>query len=219
MPYKERFISKPLKATVAASIYDPADDIVLYNMETDQKSSLTKPKINCTLADDGTLQLDQTVIGEKLDNFVTYLKFDPSNLTAHLREFTLATLYRQGDKVYGSIFEKAKTEDPFDDSEGNYPLISWIPRGVYQNAGDWDVVIFAFAGRLEDINDEDDTSGSYYFYLSKQTRVTVKDNLLSQDDLDKEARLSILLNLLTNDSEGIVTADNQYYVLGGKGND
>lgn len=122
--FKERFISKPFKGIVESSFYSPEYDITLYKMETDQLASLTKPVITCNLADDGSFKIDSEYLGEKLDSFVDYLKFNPDKITAHLDDFTVVALYKQEEKVYGSLFERTREEDQKDDYDINSPLIS-----------------------------------------------------------------------------------------------
>lgn len=214
--YVERFVAKSFKGNVSPTGYRPEYDITLFDIETDQKASLTKPSINCTLADNGVLTLSSNSLGEKLDNFVTYFAFNPGDITSHLNLFTLFMTFKQGSRFCCSLFEKTNKDDDRDIT--THPLVAWVPSEVYQNPGDWTVSVIGFLGRDDHINDPNEFNGDYYFYVSKEAQVHVNDSVLQQADLDRETILSVTLNLLTKNSQGIATADDSYYVLGEEAN-
>ena len=68
-------------------------------------------------------------------------------------------------------------------------------------------------GNMDHINDPNEFNGDYYFYVSKETTVTVEDNVLTQSDLDREPILSVTLELLTADGRAITTADDTLYTV------
>jgi hypothetical protein len=129
----ERFITQSFKGVVNPTNFRPEEELTVYTMETDQLASLTKPGIECTLSDRGVLTLSDSVIGEKLDNYVSYLKFNPGNVTAHLNDFNLVAVFRQGTRVCGAFFETTNPDDPYDIR--THSLIAWIPSMVYQTPG------------------------------------------------------------------------------------
>lgn len=209
--YTERFVAKSFKGNVSPTAYRPEYDIILFDVETDQLASLTKPSIECTMTDNGVLTLDNNILGEKLDNFVTYFKFSPGRLSGHLDKFHIVMTFKQKDRFCCSLFEHVNTEDSNDIT--THPLIAWIPSEVYQNPGQWTVSIIAFMGNMDHINDPNEFNGDYYFYVSKETTVTVEDNVLTQSDLDREPILSVTLELLTADGRAITTADDTLYTV------
>ena len=215
--FTERFVAKSFKGNVSPTGYSPEYDVTLFDLETNQLAALTKPSIHCTLADNGVLTLSNNVLGEKLDNFITYFTFKPADITAHLKSFTLFISFKQGDRFCASLFEKTDPGDYRDIT--TYPLVAWVPSEVYQNPGDWTVSVIGFMGRQDHINNPNEFNGDYYFYVSKETTVHVSDSIIQQSDLEKEAIVSVTLNLMTQQSEGILGADDSYYVLGGEDND
>lgn len=219
--YTERFIAKPFKGNVSPTGYRPEYNIVLFDIETDQLAALTKSSIECSLTDDGVLTLDNTILGEKLDNFVTYFKFSPGRITAHLDKFTLLMTFKQQDRFCCAMFEHVNATDSNDIT--THPLIAWIPSEVYQNPGNWIISVIGFMGNMKDINNPNEYNGDYYFYISKEVTVTVVDNVLKQSDLNKEAILSVSsLGLLTANNEAIITKQGDFYttsITGGNEDD
>lgn len=206
----ERFVTSPIQGTVSTSLYDPKYEIVGEVIETDQEAALIKPTILCSLSDDGQLIVDEKELGQKYDNFIRYFKFNPHRITAHLNDFNIFAIFKQGEKFYSSLFEITSPDDPYDDYTSSHPIIGWIPTNVYQSDGMWDVAIIAFAGKVEDIASNSD-NGDYYFYVSKNVKMRVNSNNLTSDDVNKEAELAITTNLLSNAGEIIITEDDEIY--------
>lgn len=207
----ERFVSKELKGKVYPSIYNPTYDLVVDPQETDQFASLTKPTIYCTLTDQGTFMPETIELGQKFDNFIRYFKFNPKHITAHLNNFYTFAIFKQNDKFYCSLFERTNADDPEDDYSESHPIIAWIPSGVYQTAGTWQVAIISFTGDIADMNNLEEINGDYYFYVSKTVKMKVLKNHLTFADVTQEPITSITTNLLTEIGEIIITADNQLY--------
>lgn len=208
--YKERFVAAEIKGKVSASIYSPEYDLVADMVETDQKASLIKTQIDCTLTDDGNFSSDVIELGQKYDNFIRYFKFNPRRITAHLNDFYVFAIFKQKDLFYYSLFEVTDPDDPLDDYSASHPIIAWVPSGVYQSAGTWQVAIIAFTGNMDDLNNNDD-NGDYYFYVSQPTKMKIMKNSLTQDVVDQEPTVSIVSNLITSIGEVIITADDQMY--------
>ena len=133
--YIERFVTAEIRGKVYSSVYDPALDITAEITETDQTAALVKTKIECTLTDDGIFTSDSVELGQQYDNFIRYFKFNPRRITAHLNDFHMFAIFKQNDLFYYSLFETTKADDPLDDYSASYPVIAWIPSGVYQSAG------------------------------------------------------------------------------------
>ena len=209
--FLERFVAKPIRGRVAETFYDPTFDISDTVTETDQEAALVKPKILCTLTDNGTFAPDTRELGQKHDSFIRYFKFNPRRISAHLNDFYLFAIFKQGDKFHYSMFEKTSPDDPYDDYSVSYPVIAWVPREVYQSEGLWQVAIIAFTGDFDDINNIEEDNGNYYFYVSKEVKMTVANNNLSLADIEKEPVVSITTNLLTDLGEVIITSDDELY--------
>ena len=101
----ERFVAAEIKGKVSPSIYHPDETIEINFEETNQKEALVKPKIECTLTDDGHFSSDVIELGQKYDNYIRYFKFNPRRITAHLNDFYVFAIFRQGDLFYSSMFE------------------------------------------------------------------------------------------------------------------
>jgi hypothetical protein len=209
--FLERFVAKPIRGRVAATFYDPMFDISDTVIETDQEAALVKPKILCTLTDNGTFEPDTKELGQKHDSFIRYFKFNPRRISAHLNDFYVFAIFKQGDKFHYSMFERTSPDDPLDDYSASHPIISWVPRGVYASEGTWQVAIIAFTGSFEDMNDPNEDNGDYYFYVSKEVKMKVVNNNLSFDDINKEPIVSITSNLITDAGEIIITSDDEIY--------
>ena len=206
----ERFVAAGIKGKVNASIYSPEYDIVEETTETDQEAALVKPKIECTLTDDGKFSSDVTELGQKYDSFIRYFKFNPRRITAHLNDFYVFAIFKQNDLFYSSLFEVTNADDPLDDYSASHPIIAWVPKNVYKNAGTWQVAIIAFTGNINDINNNDD-NGDYYFYVSDPVKMRIASNHLTEDLMTQEPTLSITSNLVTSIGEVIITADDEIY--------
>ena len=206
----ERFVAAEIKGRVSPSIYDPDDVIEVNFEETDQKAALTKPRIECTLTDDGKFTSDVVELGQKYDSFIRYFKFNPRRITAHLNDFYIFAIFKKDNLFYHSMFEHTWADDPLDDYSASHPIIAWVPSGVYEHAGTWQVAIIAFFGNLDDLN-ANDGNGDYYFYVSNANKMKIAKNSLTRDIVEKEPILSITGNFVTEIGEIIVTADNQYY--------
>lgn len=211
----ERFVTAEIRGVVHPSIYSPEYNIVAEVTETDQEAALVKPKIECTLSDDGKFLADEVELGQKHDNFIRYFKFNPQRITAHLNDFNVFAIFKKGDSFYYSLFERTKADDPLDDYSDSHPIIAWIPRGVYQEAGTWEVAIIAFTGNIDDLN-ANNGNGDYYFYVSESYKMKIIDNSLTEDLATQEPILSITSNLITNNGEIIITSDNDIYQTQGK---
>ena len=214
--FLERFVAAPFKGKVAKNFYNPNRDINATIEESDQKASLVKPAILGTLADDGTFLVDNTEIGQQHDNFIKYIKFNPRNITAHLNDFFVFAIFKQEDKFYYSLFEQTVADDPLDDYSASYPIITWIPTEVCQSPGTWTMGVIAFAGNLNDINDNDNLNGDYYFFVSNEVRVKVAKNNLTLEDVNKEPIVSVNSNMMTIDSELIIDSENSIFHADGE---
>lgn len=206
----ERFVAAEIKGKVNASIYDPKYSIEADIVETDQTAALVKPKIECTLTDDGNFSSDVVELGQQYDNFIRYFKFNPRRITAHLNDFHVFAIFKQNDVFCYSLFERTSADDPLDDYSASHPIIAWVPSEVYKHSGVWQVAIIACAGNLEDLNNNDD-NGDYYFYVSKPTKMKIVKNSLNQQIIEKEPTLSITSNLVTGIGEVIITTDDEIY--------
>lgn len=133
--YIERFVAAEFKGRVNPSIYRPEYDITADIVETDQEAALVKPKIECTLTDDGYFTSDVVELGQQYDNFIRYFKFNPRRITAHLNDFYVFAIFKKDDLFYYSLFERTNPDDPLDDYSVSHPIIAWVPSGVYQSAG------------------------------------------------------------------------------------
>lgn len=207
----ERFVTAPIKGRVTSSFYRPEYEVKGEVIETDQEAALVKPTILCSLSDDGQFIVDTKELGQKHDNFIRYFKFNPHRITAHLNDFYIFAIFKQGEQFHSSLFEKTFADDPYDDYSSSYPIIGWIPTGVYQTEGIWNVAIIAFAGKVDEINDPTNDNGDYYFYVSKEFKMKVNKNNLTYNDVTKEAELSVTTNLLTQVGEIIITEDDEIY--------
>lgn len=208
--FVERFVAAEIKGKVTPSIYHPDYQIEADIVETDQKASLIKTQIECTLTDDGQFTSDVVELGQKYDNFIRYFKFNPRRITAHLNDFYVFAIFKQNDLFYSSLFEVTDPDDPLDDYSASHPIIAWIPSGVYQSAGTWQVAIIAFTGNIDDLNNNDD-NGDYYFYVSQVNKMKIMKNSLTQEVVEKDPIVSITSNLITSDREVIITADDNLY--------
>ena len=206
----ERFVAAEIKGKVGTSIYDPKYNIEAEIVETDQEAYLIKPKIECTLTDDGGFSSDVVELGQQYDNFIRYFKFNPRRITAHLNDFHVFAIFKQEDKFFYSLFERTNADDPLDDYSASHPIIAWVQSGVYKHSGIWQVAIIAFAGNLEDLNNNDE-NGDYYFYVSQPTKMKIIKNSLTQQIVDQEPTLSITSNLVTGLGEIIITTDDEIY--------
>ena len=206
----ERFVAAEIKGKVYESIYDPTYEISTNIVETDQEAALVKPKIECTLTDEGTFIADVRELGQKHDSFIRYFKFNPRRITAHLNDFYVFAIFRQKDLFYYSLFELTNADDPLDDYSASHPIIGWIPRGVYQQDGTWQVAIIACAGDISSLNNNED-NGDYYFYVSKPYKMKIVKNNLTEELVTQTPILSVTSNLLTNISEIIITSDDSLY--------
>lgn len=206
----ERFVARPIYGTVQSTFYDPLSDITATLEETDQTAALVKPSILCTLTDIGLLASDVKELGQQYDNFIRYLKFNPGRISAHLDDFYLFALFKQGDLFYSSLFEKTHKDDQYDDY--SQPAIAWIPTDVYKNAGNWDVMIIGMVGSFDDINANLD-NGDYYFYVSNKLTMTVaKNNLKEKDVLDEPILVVTSGNLQTAQGEIFISNEGSYYL-------
>lgn len=102
----ERFVTAEIKGKVLPSIYHPDDLIEVNFEETDQKAALTKPRIECTLTDNGQFTSDVKELGQKYDSFIRYFKFNPHRITAHLNDFYVFAIFKKDDLFYHSMFEQ-----------------------------------------------------------------------------------------------------------------
>lgn len=208
----ERFVAAEVKGKVYPTFFDPTRDLELNDdADTKQLTSLIKPSILCTLADNGEFSADTKELGQKFDNFIRYFKFNPRRITAHLNDFYTFAIFQQGDQFYYSQFETTDPDDPADDYSESHPIIAWIPSGVYQTAGTWQVAIISFTGNFEDMNNPEEDNGDYYFFVSKTVKMKVAKNYLTQTDIDADPTLSITSNLMTEIGEIIITKDNEVF--------
>ena len=209
--FLERFVAKPIKGKVRATFYDPMFDITGTITETDQEAALVKPKILCTLTDNGTFTTDTKDLGQQHDSFIRYFKFNPNRISAHLNDFYVFAIFKQGDKFHYSLFERTSPDDPLDDYSASHPIIAWIPKGVYETDGMWQIAIIAFTGNIEQMNDPEEINGDYYFYVSKDVKMKVARNNLTIEDVTKEPVVSVTTNMLTELGEIIVTSEDEIY--------
>ena len=212
----ERFVTKPIRGKVQPSLFDPLMEIEATPVETDQEAALVKPQILCTLTDTGLFSTDEKELGQQYDNFIRYFKFNPRRITAHLNDFFVLLLFKKDDLFYYSLFERTVADDPLDDYSGSHPIIAWIPTGVYQSAGTWQVSVIAFAGNVDHINNPNEDNGDYYFFVSQKHTMKVARNSLSFEDITKEPVLSVTSNLLTEAGEIIIDTNNAIYQANSK---
>jgi uncharacterized protein YxjI len=76
--------------------------------------------------------------------------------------------------------------------------------------------VIAFAGNLNDINDNDNLNGDYYFFVSNEVRVKVAKNNLTLEDVNKEPIVSVNSNMMTIDSELIIDSENSIFHADGE---
>lgn len=212
----ERFVTKPIRGKVQPSLFDPLMEIEATPVETDQEAALVKPQILCTLTDTGLFSTDEKELGQQYDNFIRYFKFNPRRITAHLNDFFVLLLFKKDDLFYYSLFERTVADDPLDDYSVSHPIIAWIPTGVYQSAGTWQVSVIAFAGNVDHINNPNEDNGDYYFFVSQKHTMKVARNSLSFEDITKEPVLSVTSNLLTEAGEIIIDTNNAIYQANSK---
>ena len=122
--FVERFVAAEIKGKVTPSIYNPVYEIEADIVKTDQKASLIKTQIECTLTDDGQFTSDVIELGQKYDNFIRYFKFNPRRITAHLNDFYVFAIFKQNDLFYYSLFERTDADDPLDDYSASHPIIA-----------------------------------------------------------------------------------------------
>ena len=209
--HTERFITAPFKAKVEKSFYSPDKEIAATIEETDQKASLVKTPILGTLTDDGSLFVDREEVGQQYDNYISYIKFNPRNITAHLNDFFMFAVFSQGDKFAYSLFEQTSADDPQDDYSASHPVIAWIPPKVCESAGIWKMSVIAFAGNIDDMNNNEDIYGDYYFYVAKEARVKIAKNELTLEDVNKEPITTVSSNILTLENEIIIDKENKIF--------
>ena len=208
----ERFVAKPVKCTVKASNYNPDVYEIDVNMiNTYQKAALTKHPIMATLTDNGTLTTDRKELGQKYDSYSTYIKFNAKNITAHLNDFMIIGLFEQDENYYTSLCEVAT--DGFDDNTDSNPLNMWIPTEVYEQPGNWNLTILAFAGKLDDLHSEDNVN--YYFYVSSTLKMKVEDSKVKPEDLSVTPTDATFSNIVTSEGDSIIDKDGYLYQLGG----
>ena len=216
----ERFVAKPIQGQVFPTFFDPKETLTVLELQTQQKAALAKGAILATLTDDGTFVLDDRELGQQFDSFTRYIKFYPERISKHLDMFTICAVFKQNDAIACSLFETTQ-ENELDDWDAEQPLIAWIPTEVYQSPGSWNIIIFAFFGNENDMNNindpEADLNGDYYFFVSKETSGSVIKNNLTLSDVTSEPILSVTSNILTNAGEIIITADGDIYVAANKG--
>ena len=76
--------------------------------------------------------------------------------------------------------------------------------------------VIAFAGKLNDINDNDNLNGDYYFFVSNEVRVKVAKNNLTLEDVNKEPIVSVNSNMMTIDNELIIDSENSIFHADGE---
>ena len=207
----ERFVSAPILGRVLSSIYS-LEPLSRERLDSNQLASLVKPAILCTLDDEGGFAPRDIELGQKFDNYIRYLKFNPRDITAHLNDFYTYAIFKRQDKFAYSLFEITKADDKKDDYSASHPLICWIPTAVMEEPGWWDVAIVAYAGESQ-AEQTDPDNGDYYCYVSKKMRMKVARNRLTSEDITKDPIISITTNLVTKLGEVIITSDDQLYQI------
>jgi uncharacterized protein YxjI len=76
--------------------------------------------------------------------------------------------------------------------------------------------VIAFAGNLNDINDNDNLNGDYYFFVSNEVRVKVAKNNLTLEDVNKEPIVSVNSNMMTINNELIIDSENSIFHADGE---
>ena len=76
--------------------------------------------------------------------------------------------------------------------------------------------VIAFAGNLNDINDNSNLNGDYYFFVSNEVRVKVAKNNLTLEDVNKEPIVSVNSNMMTVDNELIIDSENSIFHADGE---
>ena len=205
----ERFVAAPILGRVLSSIYN-LEPLSRERLDSNQLASLIKPAVLCTLDDEGGFAPQKVELGQKFDNYIRYLKFNPRDITAHLNDFYVYAIFKRQDKFAYSLFEQTDPQDEKDDYSASHPLICWIPTAVMEEPGWWDVAIVAYAGESQ-AEQEDPDNGNYYCFVSKKMRMKVARNRLTSEDITKDPIISITTNLVTKLGEVIITSDDQLY--------
>ena len=124
---QEIFVCAPWTAIIDSSIiYNPDLDIQVYVLNTDQKRALTKPSIEGTLTDNGTLTFSTNKLGIQFDRYISYIKLNPRNVTQHLKDMTLIAAFKNSETsvLQYSLFQPMKSADEYDDYTDSYPLVA-----------------------------------------------------------------------------------------------
>ena len=211
---QEIFVCAPWTAIIDSSIiYNPDLDIQVYVLNTDQKRALTKPSIEGTLTDNGTLTFSTNKLGIQFDRYISYIKLNPRNVTRHLKDMTLIAAFKNSETsvLQYSLFQPMKSADEYDDYTDSYPLVAWVPPRVTEVAGKWQVCILAVAGN---VSESETKLEEYYFYISKAQKMTVEKSKISSYDIIKEPHY---LNIPSEKTEYFYTSeDDEFYTTLGK---
>lgn len=214
---RETFISYSWIGEVSPTFFkiDWLDGAEWQEVDSNQLSALTKPAIDCLLADDGYFALvgKDYSLGIYNDNYIRYLRFNPNQLTSHLQHFNLFVVFKQNEKWEISMFEKTNKEDKFDDS--SQPLIAWIPTGVYDSAGEWRIMIVAMTKNYKTDNKEsEDYTDNFYRFLSEPLTMEVElgfidaDNLVLKEDAEEKYYEYYSSDFITADEQVIIGKEN-----------
>jgi hypothetical protein len=170
----ERFVTKEVQVKVKNSIYN-GEALILNGIlsDTNQLDSLIKPTLWGRLTDKGTLTINiktldennkeilepTNILGQELDSYVKYIKFDARQITGHVGELKKYLFFRHTteDKGYELAYAPLEKLEPFHDlnedgikdadepenlhdnlenHEGiNYDYIVWIPSKVFEYPG------------------------------------------------------------------------------------
>lgn len=211
---QEIFVCAPWTAIIDSSIiYNPDLDIQVYVLNTDQKRALTKPSIEGTLTDNGTLTFSTNKLGIQFDRYISYIKLNPRNVTQHLKDMTLIAAFKNSETsvLQYSLFQPMKSADEYDDYTDSYPLVAWVPPRVTEIAGKWQVCILAVAGN---VSESEAKLEEYYFYISKAQKMIVEKSKISSYDIIKEPHY---LNIPSEKTEYFYTSeDDEFYTTLGK---
>lgn len=163
----ERFVTDQWQGYIRENFFSPdmpLDAISYFNRDV----ALSKEPIEAILADDGTFALTTADLGNSFDAYIRTIK--ATNITAHLNEFEVFALFNKDKKVYAAKFDR---------NEGKL-IDMFIPSGVCNDAGVWDMMLVAYKG---DIDNPD------YFYCSTIFHVEIESNFLKDASFDTNSGL------------------------------
>lgn len=212
----ERFVTKEITVSVKNSLYN-GEGLQQNNwlIDSNQYDSLTKPTLWGKLTSKGSLSINikeieegnevlvpTNVLGQELDSYVKYIKFDAQYLTGEVGQLRKYLFFRHTTADGGYQIAYSPLTPIIDNSHNDvwetetekYDYIAWIPARVYEYPGTWTICLVAFAGRVpvkptfnewreEQLSYEFESikSGSHYYcYISNAINMIVEDSFLTK---------------------------------------